>query len=430
MTITSYAQNFEDVILWRALKHVEHGFYIDIGAQDPVVDSVSLAFYEQGWRGLHVEPTPHYAEKLRDARPDETVIEAAIGGTEQPLRLFEIADTGLSTGNEEIAQGHIAKGFSVRSVEVPCMPLSQLLDAQGGRTIHWLKIDVEGMEEQVIASWAPSPARPWIVAVESTDPSSPEETFNTWEPLLIALGYEFAYFDGLNRFYVSLEHQDLKASFGPGPNVFDGFVLSGLSSASFCGKVSADRIALQQQLAARTEEMARLSQVVDEAAAREKVLAERLAVRDREIAQLAQECSAAQQSLAAVHSSTSWRLTAPLRAFKRKAASPLEGIWAWITLKPGSRPRRVARKALTGLADWLRARPRLRSALINRLRRYPALFERFRRMARAQRLASGASPSAEMFSGGGSAQFADLSPDAKMLYRRLRLSIDQQQSKA
>ena len=41
----SYAQNFEDVMLWRALKHVENGYYVDIGAQDPVFDSVSLAFY-------------------------------------------------------------------------------------------------------------------------------------------------------------------------------------------------------------------------------------------------------------------------------------------------------------------------------------------------------------------------------------------------
>ena len=42
MTFISYAQNFEDVMLWRALKHVEKGFYVDVGAQDPVVDSVSL----------------------------------------------------------------------------------------------------------------------------------------------------------------------------------------------------------------------------------------------------------------------------------------------------------------------------------------------------------------------------------------------------
>ena len=61
MTFVSYAQNFEDVILWRALKHVKEGFYVDIGAQDPVINSVSLAFYEHGWRGVHVEPHSGYA---------------------------------------------------------------------------------------------------------------------------------------------------------------------------------------------------------------------------------------------------------------------------------------------------------------------------------------------------------------------------------
>ena len=45
MSFVSYSQNFEDVMLWRALKYVENGFYIDIGSQDPVIDYVSLAFY-------------------------------------------------------------------------------------------------------------------------------------------------------------------------------------------------------------------------------------------------------------------------------------------------------------------------------------------------------------------------------------------------
>ena len=61
----SFAQNCEDVILWRALKHVKKGCYIDIGAWDPVVDSVSMFFYTQGWRGIHAEPNPFYAKKLR-----------------------------------------------------------------------------------------------------------------------------------------------------------------------------------------------------------------------------------------------------------------------------------------------------------------------------------------------------------------------------
>jgi FkbM family methyltransferase len=238
VTIVSYAQNFEDVILWRVLKHIQKGFYIDIGANDPVVDSVSLAFYEQGWRGLHVEPMPQYAQELRSARPDEDVIEAAIGVGQTCIQMFEIADTGLSTGCSAVAQEHAAHGYAVRPIDVSCVPLSEILDVQGDRPIHWLKIDVEGMEDQVIESWLPSSVRPWVVLVESTRPNSAEPNFSVWEPALLALGYEFVYFDGLNRFYVSVQHPELKAAFGPGPNYFDGFVLSGLSSAPFCHKVN------------------------------------------------------------------------------------------------------------------------------------------------------------------------------------------------
>ena len=56
MTFISYAQNFEDVILWRAFKNLQNGFYVDVGANDPINDSVTQAFYEKGWRGINIEP--------------------------------------------------------------------------------------------------------------------------------------------------------------------------------------------------------------------------------------------------------------------------------------------------------------------------------------------------------------------------------------
>jgi hypothetical protein len=31
MPFVSHAQNFEDLMLWRALKHIDRGFYIDVG---------------------------------------------------------------------------------------------------------------------------------------------------------------------------------------------------------------------------------------------------------------------------------------------------------------------------------------------------------------------------------------------------------------
>src|SRR5262245_3863871 len=136
----SCAQNFEDVILWRVLKHVERGFYIDIGAFDPIVGSVSMAFYERGWRGVHVELNNQSADKLRRARPDEIVIEAAIGAPEvETLALFAI-DPGLSTGVDAIAQMHKADGRVVNRIDVVSLPLSKILDAHRDRDVHWLKI--------------------------------------------------------------------------------------------------------------------------------------------------------------------------------------------------------------------------------------------------------------------------------------------------
>lgn len=221
----SYAQNFEDVILLRALKDVAQGFYIDIGAQHPILDSVSLAFYEAGWRGVSVEPSPGYAKMLREARPGDDVIEAAIGPAKSTIPFFEVPSTGLSTGVAAIARMRSDQGFPTRKIKVASQPLSALFDQYADREIHWLKIDCEGMEKAVIESWAPSNIRPWIVVVGSTAPGTNTPAFEAWEGNLLDLGYTFAYTDRLNRFYVSDAHLDLVPLFGP-PNCFDDFQLS------------------------------------------------------------------------------------------------------------------------------------------------------------------------------------------------------------
>ena len=61
-SFVSYAQNYEDLMLWRALRHVEQGFYVDCGAYDPEEHSVTKAFYERGWSGINIEPVPSLIE--------------------------------------------------------------------------------------------------------------------------------------------------------------------------------------------------------------------------------------------------------------------------------------------------------------------------------------------------------------------------------
>lgn len=229
MTFISYAQNFEDVMLWRALKHVENGCYVDVGAWHPVIDSVSKAFYEHGWRGIHIEPVPQYAELLRKDRPDETVLQVALSDTEGELVLNVIKDTGSSTTIDAYAQDCIKKHkFDSERIKVPVLTLKSALKSIKGKDIHWMKIDVEGLEEKVLKGWDSQSVRPWVMVVEATVPLSPVENYSSWDPILIAADYQFVYFDGLNRFYIAKEHAELANAFSCPPNVFDEFVPRGL----------------------------------------------------------------------------------------------------------------------------------------------------------------------------------------------------------
>ena len=222
--ITSYAQNFEDVMLWRALGRIENGFYIDVGAHDPVVDSVSKAFYEHGWRGLHVEPLPEYAAAIRQDRPDERVVEAVLAAQAGTQNFYHIPKAGgLSTGSKEFATRHQKDGWEVSEITVLANTLATLFDEVGSRPIHWLKIDVKGMEADVLRGWGAHPVRPWVVVVEATEPNSQTTTCHLWESFLLDRDYTFVYFDGLNRFYVSGHHPELNPIFAIPPNVFDGF---------------------------------------------------------------------------------------------------------------------------------------------------------------------------------------------------------------
>lgn len=283
--IISYAQNFEDVILWRALKHIDHGFYIDIGAQHPIVDSVSLLFYEHGWRGMHVEPTQQYSNMLREHRPDERVFQLAIGSQRNNLSFFEFENTGLSTANAEIANQHKTNGFEHQETIVPVITLDELLQQIELREIHWLKVDVEGSEKDVLESWRSSTNLPWIVVVESTHPLSQEKSHQEWEEFLTKKGYQYVYFDGLNRFYISPAHPELIDSFSEPPNIFDNFSLSGSSSHPFCTLINTRIAKIQAK-----EQKA-------------KFQTQRLEVQNQQL----------QEQLDAIYSSNSWKITQPLR---------------------------------------------------------------------------------------------------------------------
>jgi FkbM family methyltransferase len=319
LNFVSYAQNLEDVMLWRALGHVEHGFYVDIGAQDPVVDSVSRLFFERGWRGVHIEPSAAYATRLRAERPQDEVLQVLVSDTCGVVPFFEIPNTGLSTSVEEIANRHGAAGFAVQATRCPSVTLDDIVGRHADREVHWLKIDVEGAERKVLQSWTLPQPQPWIVLVESTQPMTRTASHDEWESLLLGRGYDFVYFDGLNRFYVSDQHPELKSAFDRPPNVFDGFALSGSASSSFASKLNADIRAVKEDLSSRDEEKSRTAeQLADVSRQLDLNKQVELQVRD-DLALATQTAAQAQQELATARD-RSERDRATIEAFNRELA--------------------------------------------------------------------------------------------------------------
>jgi FkbM family methyltransferase len=224
MKFISYSQNYEDVLLMRCFGSIKDGFYIDVGAQDPNNDSVTKAFYDLGWSGINIEPVPSAFNSIQVERLRDINLNLAISDKEDQLEIWEFPGTGLSTAVKDFAKLHIERGMKFNRTSVKAKTLQMVCNEYSVKTVHFLKIDVEGFETKVLQGLNLSLIRPQIILVESTIPNSPTENFIEWEYLLLEQGYLFCYKDGLNRFYAASEFSHLKRHFEFPPNVFDDFV--------------------------------------------------------------------------------------------------------------------------------------------------------------------------------------------------------------
>lgn len=234
MTIVSYAQNFEDVMLARCFPG-PRGFYVDVGANDPDIDSITRHFYERGWRGINIEPLASNFARLKKRRPRDINLQIAAADTDGEITLYEIGKWhGYSTTDPEIAKQHRLDGLKVTERRMPVRRLSAVLDEYApGQEIDFLSIDVEGAEPAVLAGAGLDRHRPKIIVAESRMPvtvNMVERFFEVpdraadYARQLKPFAYSLAYRDGLNAFFVAEEHQDLARHFFFPPGIADRLV--------------------------------------------------------------------------------------------------------------------------------------------------------------------------------------------------------------
>ena len=155
----SYAQNAEDIRVWRAFAELSEQpgarlTYVDVGANEPQHLSITASLYDMGWRGLLIEADPQMAAELRRFRPLDTVIEEAASADVGELTFYRVPGTGLGTMDATEAHAARERGFEVIAQSVPTRPLDDMLDRAHLTEFHFLSIDVEGAEARLRAALA------------------------------------------------------------------------------------------------------------------------------------------------------------------------------------------------------------------------------------------------------------------------------------
>jgi FkbM family methyltransferase len=216
--ILSYAQNAEDVVLLRAFSDIDNGFYVDVGAGDPVDDSVSKVFYDRGWHGINVEPQRSSFRKLESARSRDINLNSAVSDRIGTSSFFVLPERpGRSTLTPDLAEFYRSSGQRIEKETVELTTLKEICEEFAPAKFEFLKIDAEGHEEQILLGADFGRFRPAVIVIEATRPER-------WERILEQAGYDKVLFDGVNAFFVADERPDLAPRLAAPASSIDNYV--------------------------------------------------------------------------------------------------------------------------------------------------------------------------------------------------------------
>jgi FkbM family methyltransferase len=162
------------------------GFFVEVGAYDPVALSQTWELEQHGWDGLLIEPVPEHATNLRRERRAR-VFEVACGRPEHHGRTMPIY---LAGGRSSLKLHH----GPPRDVRV--VALDFVLAEAGAQRIDFLSVDVEGAELDVLSGLTFERYRPGLILLEDFAERLDKHDF------MRARGYKRVRRTGNNSWYI------------------------------------------------------------------------------------------------------------------------------------------------------------------------------------------------------------------------------------
>ena len=184
------------------------GFYVDVGANHPTIESQTWHLDQLGWKGLLLEPIPSYCDMLRKERIG-TVVPYACSSPEDHNKVLKLI---LAGGHSTLNSKPIALGDrSQETIDVTCRTLDSILEENKAPVgFDFISIDIEGHEMEMFKGFTIEKWKPKMVLLE--DHVLNHQKHNHMK----AHGYQLILRTGLNAWYVpdtEQYHFSLRAKF-------------------------------------------------------------------------------------------------------------------------------------------------------------------------------------------------------------------------
>jgi FkbM family methyltransferase len=171
---TTYAQSGEDLIALNtfALLGIQNPRYLDIGANHPWHCSNTALFYKRGCSGVAVDADPDIVALYRKERPNDLVLHSGVSTEVGKMPFYRLASmSGRNTFAKEMVDQfqEVNKEASIQeTITVKVTTINMIVETLfKGRWPDFLSLDIEGLDERVLAATDFSKGQPAILCVEN-----------------------------------------------------------------------------------------------------------------------------------------------------------------------------------------------------------------------------------------------------------------------
>ena len=210
----SYTPFGEDLIIDKLLGKKKRGFYVDIGAYDPIRFSNTKRFYQRGWSGINIEPNPNRISLFNKLRPRDINLNIGVANRNGALNYFRFEPESLSTFSKKVASTYQRYGYKlIETNKIEVNKLGEILEkytSPNSKSIDFFSIDTEGFDTEVLRSNNWERFRPRVICIEAPSTKDPNydnserQLPHSTEKLLTELGYKKAVRTIPNCYFLTL----------------------------------------------------------------------------------------------------------------------------------------------------------------------------------------------------------------------------------